>query len=53
MATPHTTGVAALYLQTNPGGTPAAVRNALYNDTTKGVVANSRTVNNHLLETNY
>jgi subtilisin family serine protease len=28
MATPHTTGVAALYLQGNPGAAPSAVRNA-------------------------
>ena len=26
MATPHTTGVAALYLQGNPGASPATVR---------------------------
>src|SRR6266540_5649404 len=30
MATPHTTGVAALYLQSNPAASPAAVRDALY-----------------------
>ncbi|MFL5595289.1 MAG: S8 family serine peptidase [Gemmatimonadaceae bacterium] len=53
MATPHTTGVAALYLQGNPGATPETVRNALLANTTKGVVQNSRTVNNHLLFSNY
>ena len=53
MATPHTTGVAALYLQSNPGDSPATVRNALYNNSTKGIVKNSKTVNNHLLFTNY
>ena len=53
MATPHTTGVAALYLQGNPGASPATVRDALYNLTTKGVVLNSRTTNNHLLFTNF
>ncbi len=51
MATPHTTGVAALYLQSNPGASPAALRDALYNLTTKGVVTSSRTANNHLLYT--
>ena len=53
MATPHTTGVAALYLEGNPGATPAAVRTALYDNTTKGVVKSSKTVNNHLLFSNY
>jgi subtilisin family serine protease len=53
MATPHTTGVAALYLESNPGASPATVRDALFANTTKGVVKNSRTVNNHLLFTNY
>jgi subtilisin family serine protease len=49
MATPHTTGVAALYLQTRPAATPAAVREALYAATTKGIVKASRSTNNHLL----
>ncbi len=53
MATPHTTGVAALYLQGNPGASPGTVRTALYDNTTKGVVKSSKTVNNHLLFTNY
>jgi subtilisin family serine protease len=53
MATPHTTGVAALYLQGNPGASPAMVRDALYANTTKGIVTSSRTANNHLLYTNY
>jgi subtilisin family serine protease len=52
MATPHTTGVAALYLQSNPAASPATVRDALYNQTTKGIVTSSRTANNHLLYTN-
>jgi PKD repeat protein len=51
MATPHTTGVAALYLQSNPGATAQQVRDALFNATTKGVVTSSSTTNNHLLYT--
>lgn len=53
MATPHTAGVAALYLQDNPGASPQQVRDALYANTTKGVVTSSKTANNHLLFTNY
>ena len=53
MATPHTAGVAALYLQSNPGASPATVRTALFNATTKGIVTSSSTANNHLLFTNY
>lgn len=53
MATPHTAGVAALYLQANPGASPAQVRDALYAGTTKGVVKSSKTTNNHLLFTAY
>ena len=53
MATPHTTGVAALYLQGNPTASPATVRSTLYNLTTKGIVKNSNTTNNHLLFTNF
>jgi subtilisin family serine protease len=52
MATPHTAGVAALYLQSNAGASPATVRQALFDLTTKGIVTNSRTTNNHLLFTN-
>jgi subtilisin family serine protease len=51
MATPHTAGVAALYLQGNTGASPAAVRAALFNLTTKSIVTSSRSVNNHLLFT--
>lgn len=53
MATPHTAGVAALYLQSSPSASPATVRSALFNATTKGVVTSARTTNNHLLFTNY
>jgi subtilisin family serine protease len=49
MATPHTVGVAALYLETDPTAAPAAVREALYAATTKGIVKSSRSTNNHLL----
>ncbi len=53
MATPHTTGVAALYLQSNPAASPVNVRDALYGATTKGIVTPLNTVNNHLLFTSY
>jgi subtilisin family serine protease len=49
MATPHTTGVAARYLQLNPAATPAGVRTGLFNGTTKNVVLNAKTTNAHLL----
>ena len=49
MATPHTAGVAALYLETHQTASPATVRDALFNATTKGVVTSSSTTNNHLL----
>jgi subtilisin family serine protease len=53
MATPHTTGVAALYLQGHSTASPQEVHDALYANTTKGVVTSSKTANNHLLFTNY
>jgi PKD repeat protein len=49
MAAPHTAGVAALYLEANPGASPAALRDALYGNATKGIVTSSSTGNNHLL----
>jgi subtilisin family serine protease len=49
MAAPHTAGVAALYLEANPAASPAAVRTALFDALTKGVVTSSNTANNHLL----
>jgi subtilisin family serine protease len=52
MATPHTAGVAALYLQTNRSASPSTVRSVLYNLATKGIVTSSSTTNNHLLYTN-
>ena len=53
MATPHTAGVAALYLQGNPAATPQQVRDALFNLTTRNIVTNSQSVNNHLLFTSF
>jgi subtilisin family serine protease len=53
MATPHTAGVAALYLQSNPAASAQDVRDALFTNTTKGIVTRSNTVNNHLLFTSY
>jgi len=52
MATPHVAGVAAQYLQSTPSASPASVRTALYNLTTKSIVTSSNTTNNHLLFTN-
>lgn len=54
MATPHVAGVAALYLQGNPGASPSTVRNALVNNSTTGVVKSPGTNSpNRLLYTNY
>ncbi len=41
MASPHTAGVAALYLQTNPGASPAAVRSAISSIATKRKIKES------------
>ena len=38
MATPHVAGVIALYLQANPGATPAQVRTALTSNATANVI---------------
>jgi len=51
MATPHTAGAAALYLESNTSATPAAVSSALQAATTKDVVTSSSTANNDLLYT--
>jgi subtilisin family serine protease len=53
MATPHTTGVAALYLESNPTASPADVAAALDAKTTKGIVSSSRTAKSNLLFTDY
>ncbi len=52
MATPHTVGVAALYLQSNPGASPAQVASGLAALTTKGIVTNAQSANDNLLFTN-
>jgi subtilisin family serine protease len=53
MATPHTAGVAALYLQGNPGASPQQVRDALVANATPNVVKSSSTTNPLLLFTSY
>jgi subtilisin family serine protease len=52
MASPHTAGVAALYLQSHSSASPAQVKSALFGLLTKGVVSNAKSVNNHLLFSN-
>jgi PKD repeat protein len=49
MASPHAAGVAALYLEAFPSASPATVRNALYNATTRDIVGNAASANDHLL----
>lgn len=49
MAVPFTAGVAALYLEAHPDAAPQDVRDALYDATTKGIVQNAKSANNHLL----
>ncbi len=51
MASPHSAGAAAQYLEANPAASPATVRSALYTQATKARIGNSRTTNNHLLYT--
>ncbi len=53
MATPHTAGVAALYLQGNTAALPATVRDALFQATTRDIVTSSKTSNRHLLFTSW
>lgn len=53
MATPHVTGVAALYLQSHPGASPATVGGAVKALTTKDAVTTTRTASNDLLFSNY
>jgi subtilisin family serine protease len=49
MASPHVAGVAALYLSANPGAGAQAVYDAVSANSTKNIVTNSKTANNHLL----
>ena len=49
MATPHTTGVVAQYLQHHPDATPQDVRDAIVNNATPGVVTDLRGSPNLLL----
>jgi serine protease len=51
MASPHSAGAAALYLEANPGSSASSVRDALYGLTTKGIVSAANSANNHLLYT--
>jgi subtilisin family serine protease len=53
MASPHAAGVAALYLEANPGASPGAVRDAIFANTTKDAVTSSSTSNNDLLYTGF
>ncbi|MFO7540691.1 MAG: S8 family peptidase [Chloroflexota bacterium] len=49
MASPHVAGVAALVLEMTPTASPQAVYDALSANSTKNIVTNSSTANNHLL----
>lgn len=49
MASPHTAGVAALYLQRNPGASPSAVASNLVSVSTKSVVSGTNGSPNRLL----
>ncbi len=49
MAAPHVAGTAALYLENNPTATPTAVREFLFSQTTKSIIASANTANNHQL----
>ncbi|MFW5973552.1 MAG: S8 family serine peptidase [Bacteroidota bacterium] len=49
MAAPHVAGVAALYLEGNSNADPAQVGQAIADASTKGIVKNSSTANNHLV----
>lgn len=49
MSAPHTAGVAALILETNPEAMPAEVFNAIIVASTKDIVTISQSENNHML----
>jgi subtilisin family serine protease len=53
MATPHVSGVAALYLQSNPGASPATVASYIVNNATQNVILQNPTgTPNRLLYSN-
>jgi subtilisin family serine protease len=49
MAAPHVAGVAALWLQSNSSASAQAVYDAVTANSTKNIVSNSKTANNHLV----
>lgn len=49
MASPHTAGAAALFLQRNPGASAQQVRDGLFAQTSKNQVVNANSENAHLL----
>lgn len=49
MASPHVAGVAALYLQNNTSATAQEVYDAITQFSTKNIVTNSRTTENHMV----
>ena len=42
MAAPHVAGVAALWLENNPGASPSSIRNTIYNRATTGRLSGIR-----------
>jgi len=53
MAAPHVAGAAAIFMGINRTATPQQVYNFLFNNSTRGIVTNARSVNNHLLFTRF
>jgi subtilisin family serine protease len=53
MASPHTAGVAALYLDDHSGASPNKVQNELLDETTKNKISSAKSENNHLLYTDF
>lgn len=52
-AAPHSSGVAALYLESHPGASPRKVRDELYEQTTRGIVRSAQAPHDHLLFTDF